>query len=315
MLKLMRKIPGGMLIVPMIIAMVFTNIFPNALHIGGMTEATFTGKGSQAMIGILCFISGANIDIKSVPKVIKKMGSLMLVRAIIGVLLNIIYVKLFGFEGVLGIPALAVMSTTCISAALYLALTLDYGSDLDIAGFSFAGLLANPGIMILLYSLGSEGELDVMTIVSSLIPLIVGLIVGNLDKEFASFIHPATGMLMPFLGFTFGAGINILDALKQSLNGVLLTLPIYFISLPAMILFERKVLKTNGVASFALSAVGAIALSLPQLLQDIDPVVAANASALTSQLAFLTIFTSILTPILLSKYCKKMGIEKNKLER
>ena len=44
MLKLMRKIPGGMLIVPMIIAMVFTNIFPNALHIGGMTEATFTGK-------------------------------------------------------------------------------------------------------------------------------------------------------------------------------------------------------------------------------------------------------------------------------
>lgn len=43
-MKLMKKIPGGTLLVPMMISAIIHTFFPNLFNIGGVTEALWTKK-------------------------------------------------------------------------------------------------------------------------------------------------------------------------------------------------------------------------------------------------------------------------------
>lgn len=43
-MKLMKKIPGGTLLVPMMISAIIHTFFPNLFNIGGVTEALFDQK-------------------------------------------------------------------------------------------------------------------------------------------------------------------------------------------------------------------------------------------------------------------------------
>lgn len=308
MLKFMRKVPGGMLIVPMVLAIIFNTLFPNALNIKGMTEASFTPKATQAIIGLMTFVSGANVKISALPRVFKKIGSLMLVRALVASLIAYLYFKFFGQEGIFGIPAISIACLGCISAAIYMALSLEYGEQTDRDGFVMTGFLTNPGILILIYSLSNINNFDVMNLVSSFAPLIVGMIIGNLDKDFAKFLDPLVNLLMPFLGWTFGMNVNLGQAFSQSVNGIILTVVLYAINLPIMFVFEKNVLKSNGLASLSLVAVGAVSIAAPGLLAETDSFVKANIGIISSQLAFVALITNIVTPIFVGKFCKQNNI-------
>ncbi len=39
--------------------------------------------------------------------------------------------------------------------------------------------------------------------------IIVGMIIGNIDNEMRKFLEPAGNILIPFVGLTLGAGINL----------------------------------------------------------------------------------------------------------
>lgn len=48
----LKKVPAGMMIVPMFISAIFNTFFADALQIGSFTTAVFTSAGSAAILGV-----------------------------------------------------------------------------------------------------------------------------------------------------------------------------------------------------------------------------------------------------------------------
>ena len=62
-LKTMKKVPGGLMVAPLILGAIINTFFPHALTIGGFTEELFK-KGAQPLIGMFLCCMGSQISAK-----------------------------------------------------------------------------------------------------------------------------------------------------------------------------------------------------------------------------------------------------------
>lgn len=300
MYDFMKKIPAGLLLIPMLTAALINTFLPDLFsNLGGVSEALFTTKGLNYVIGAACFCSGAGIDIKRLSIVLKKQGALMLVKTVICVVVGFAFIKFFGMDGVFGISALALITAICsTNPSLYLALEQDFGTQDDMNAFGLIGLFCVPAYPMLVFSIAQSTPIDWTPILSTLIPIIFGLIIGNLDKKMANYLAPGVVVLTPFMGWVFGAGINLFDALQSGLQGVILVIAFYIILLPTLVVFEHRVLKEDGVSSYAVSSIAGMSVAVPALIANSAPQFAVYAESATAQIALGVVITSILTPIL-----------------
>ena len=314
MLKFMKKIPGGMLLIPMLISALFATFLPDIFMIGGMTEAFFTTKGINYIVALVCFCSSAALDFEKIKKVLKKQGSILFLKIILCFVFSILFFRFFGMEGIWGISAIAFTTTICsLNPSLYLALVSDYGSESDKAAFGLTGLLCVPAFPMLVFSVSKASNVDWMPVISVLIPILAGIIIGNLDKDLGKFFSAAVPILTPFMGWAFGAGINPISAFKAGFEGIILTVIFYVISFPLIWLFETKVLKEDGIITFGITSIAGLSVSVPTIIAAADPSVAEIARVAVAQIAFGVVLTSIITPILTEKYAKKRNIQKRSL--
>lgn len=313
MLKLMKRIPGGLLLVPMLISALVNTFVPGFFaSFGGLTEALLTTRGTNYIVALVCFCSANLLDLRSMSKVLKKQGTLLLVKIIISIGLSFIFMKTFGLQGIWGISAIAFIVAICsLNPSLYLALVSDYGVERDKAAFGLTGLLVVPAFPIFVFSITQGGAIDWTPILSTLIPIILGVIVANLDKDLAKLFSSIVGVLMVFMGWSFGAGINLIDALKAGPQGILLTIVFYIIMLPIIYLVETKVLKESGISTLAISSIAGLSVSVPSIIAFNNPELVSMASSATAQIAFGVVITSIITPLITQKIAKYKGIEKN----
>ena len=312
MLKFMKKIPGGLLLIPMLISALFTTFLPGIFNVPGITEALFTTKGSNYIVGLICFLSSTALDLKSLKKVLRKQGSILLIKIILAFVFSILFVKFFGMEGIFGISAISFIATICsLNPSLYLALAQDYGSKNDEAGFGLTAILCVPAFPILVFAVAKSSAVDWTPVISVLIPIVLGIVIGNLDKDMAKFFMPGVAILTPFMGWAFGAGINIIAAFKAGFQGIILTVLFYILLFPLIFLFERKLLKENGLTTFSITSVAGLSVSVPALLAHTDPSLLVYQDTAIAQIALAVVITSFITPALTGLYAKKKGIKKN----
>ena len=93
---------------------------------------------------------------------------------------------------------------------------------------------------MLVFSIAQSKPVDWTPILSTLVPIIFGMIVGNLDKKMADYLAPGVVVLTLFMGWVFGAGINLFDALQSGLQGILLTVIFYALLVPILVIFEQR---------------------------------------------------------------------------
>ncbi len=62
--KAIERVPGGMMVVPLVIGAVINTFAPQALDIGGFTTALFK-NGAAPLIGAFLLCMGAGISVKS----------------------------------------------------------------------------------------------------------------------------------------------------------------------------------------------------------------------------------------------------------
>lgn len=172
-LKSIRKVPGGLLIVPMILTAIINTFFPNIFQIGNPTTALFTNKSTMVLIGLMLFASGTQFSIRNIVDVIKRAGLLCIGKLIISYIIGLLVIKVFGIEGVFGISAVAIIATvTSCNPGLYLALVNDYGDEIDGAAFGFLNLIVVPAVPIMILSSASGQGIDLKTIIANLFPFI-----------------------------------------------------------------------------------------------------------------------------------------------
>lgn len=302
MYNFMRKFPGGLLLVPMLLSAIFYTFSPELFRIGGMTQAMFTTDGLNYVIGLTCFCSGAGLNVHRIGKVLKKQGVLLLTKIIICVIASIIFIQLFGQAGIWGISAVAFIAAICsTNPSLYLALEDEMGTPDDVSAFGLVGLLCVPAYPMLIFGLSQETAIDWMPIISTLVPILLGMLVGNLDENMAKFLAPGVSVLTPFMGWSFGASINLIEAVQSGLQGVIITIMFYVLMVPILFMVETKFVKTDGISSLAISSIAGMSVSVPFIISQTNPAIEPFVASATAQIAFGVVLSSIITPFLAKK--------------
>jgi 2-keto-3-deoxygluconate permease len=133
----------------------------------------------------------------------------------------------------------------------------------------------------------------------------VGLVLGNLDRELRVFLSRALAPLIPFFAFMLGAGINLHSVWRAGLLGLLLGASVVIIS-GAVLFAADKLTGGNGVGGLAAASSAANSAAVPAIVASANPVYAPAAASATVLVAASVVVTAVLTPILTTWWASRV---------
>jgi 2-keto-3-deoxygluconate permease len=306
-LGVLKRVPAGLMLIPMLITALINTFFPAVLQIGNPTTAMFTAYGTPVLVGVSIFVTGTQIRVEQLSPCIKRCGSTFLLKITEALLVCWLVSRFIGVGTLWGASALAIMVIFCSSnPGIYLALVHSYGDEIDEAGYGLYNLIGNPILAIVAIS-SVSGGVNYLSIVAILAPLVVGFILGNLDEGIRRFMAPGNAILLPFMGFTFGASINLRTAVKSGMVGVMLSLFYVAFNFALMLFWDRIVLKRPGYAGVSLGAVAGVAVAIPAMIAELLPEYLSIVPTATAQIATVLIISSITIPLLTKLVVKRFG--------
>lgn len=307
---LFKKVPGGSLLFPMFTVALINTIFPNLLtSFGGMTTAMYK-TGTLTIAGIILFATGAGINVKTLGTVLKRCGTLTIVKFAIAFIFGYLFVSMFGQEGILGVNAVAFVVCMCsCNPGVFMGLAADYGEQADLGNFAVMNLVSMPCWPILILATATGGAFDIMSIVTVLVPFFLGMLLGNIDPNFGKMMGPASPILIPFMGACFGSSINLIDAAKAGVAGIVLAVIFLVLNVPILLLTDRIINKRPGYCAVAWCSVAGIAMTVPAMLSTNEAFAPYVAQA-SAQIALCLIITSIASPFITKWVVDKWGSPK-----
>jgi 2-keto-3-deoxygluconate permease len=307
-----EKIPGGMMVIPLVVGAIINTVSPKILQIGGFTTAIATG--ATTIIGVFLFCMGAGMDVKAAPRALKTGFVITLVKFAVGVAIGLAVAKYFGADGLWGLSSLAIISAmTNTNGGLYAALTGEFGNKSEVGAIAIISV--NDGPFLSMIALGTAGiaSIPFLSLLGVVLPIALGMLVGNLDKQMRDFLMKGGPMLIPFFAFALGCGLSLNMLLKAGLPGILLGVLTVVVGGFFNILSD-KASGGTGVAGAASSSTAGNAVATPAAVAMVDPSLATVAAIATPQVAASTITTAILVPILttiISKRNKKKELARS----
>ncbi|BDF04239.1 2-keto-3-deoxygluconate permease [[Clostridium] hylemonae] len=310
-LNFLKKVPAGMMVIPLLLGSLINTLFPDALQIGGLTTALFSSAGTSTLLGAQLFCMGTALQVKDMPKVLKRGGVLLLAKFAVGALLGIIIGKIWGMEGVFGLTTLAVISAvTNSNGSVYLTLMGNYGDQADCGCFPLLAL--NDGPFFTLVALGASGLANIpfMSLLAAIIPIVLGMLIGNIDKGMRELFAPMGTAIIPLIGFALGAGIDLTSIIKGGFPGILLGLITVFVGGGFILVFDKFISRRPGYAAWAVATTAGNAVAVPAAVALIDTSWEPYVATATVQVAASVVVTCIVTPFITSWWAKRFGCPK-----
>lgn len=305
----MNKIPGGLMLVPLVLGSVVGTFAPGFLDLGNFTTALFRDS-ALPLIGVLIFATGMQITLRTSGPVLATSGVLLLTKSIIPATLVVLLGTVVGIEGILGVSILALLvSMDNSNGGIWLAFTGRYGRERDRGAYIASAV--NDGPFFSLLFLGAAGLADIpyTLLLAAVIPLLLGIVAGNLDPRWTEVMRPVPNIVIPFFAFALGTGIDLGNVVTGGLSGIVVGVVAVLLSGTTTYLGYRFLLRRGkesglGIAS-ATTAGNAIAT--PAIVGAADPTFAPYVEVATAQVASAVLVSAILAPMLAAWVLKRQG--------
>lgn len=313
--KNLDRIPGGMMVVPLLTAAIINTFFPDLLRIGGFTQALFVDS-VPVLAALYLLTAGAQLNMKSFGVSLAKGTTLLVIKWGVAIVFTLIAYMFAGSNGLwLGLAPLAIIAAMSNSNGIvYMAVASQYGNKEDKAAYSV--LVLNDGPLLTMISLalfGAMGFVDGMfsavAFITVLLPLVVGIIIGNTDMELRDMLVKGSEIIIPFLSFALGMSINLKNVIEGGASGILLGfLTVIFTGGVAYFIF--KFLGWNPIIGAAEGTTAGNAVMVPGVIASANASFASVAPLATVQVAASAVTTAVLIPIVLTILVKYTKVEK-----
>ena len=203
-LKLVQKVPGGMMIIPLILGALCNSFIPQAIEIGGFTTDLLK-NGVNAFVAMFFVCSGSQIKLREAATPLVRGTVLCAAKIAIGAIIGLVVAKVWGMNGVLGLSPLALVSAiTNSSGTLYVSLAQEFGDKNDVAAIGPLCINDLPFVTMVVFGAAGLAEIPIMSLIASLFPLILGIILGNIDENIRKFLAPGCNVIIPFVALRAG---------------------------------------------------------------------------------------------------------------
>lgn len=312
--KTLDRIPGGMVIVPLMLGIIVNTFAPNLLRIGSFTEGLFV-NGVVPLFGFFFVCVGAEINIKTAKGALAKGTTMLVGKWLIGAAFGIVGYLLADSNGLfLGLAPLAIIAAmTNSNGSMYLAITSQFGQADDRAAIGILSLNDGPFLTMLALALfggiGFGGVLfSLIDFIAVLVPLFVGVFFGNLDPDMKAFLTKGADAVIPFIVFALGMGIDITSVVEGGLGGIALGILTVLLTGTTISWLFKKV-GWNPIVGVAEGAVAGNAIATPAAIAAVNASFASQVEIATVQIAAAVVTSAVLLPIYVSflarKYDKK----------
>jgi 2-keto-3-deoxygluconate permease len=306
-----ERVPGGMMVVPLVIGALFATFLPDTpKFFGSFTGALFSGALTILAVFYVCM--GASIDFRTTPYILKKGGTLLAVKVGVAVILGVVFGRFLGegpvtggiFAGVSTLAIVAALNDT--NGGLYMALLGQYGRPRDVGAYSIMSLESGPFLTMVTLGVAGLSAFPWQTMVGSILPLLFGMLVGNLDREMRDFLGRAVPVLIPFFAFALGTSLDLSKVWQAGLLGVGLGIAVVIVTgIP--LFFADRLTGGTGVAGVAAASTAGNAAAVPAIVAAANPAYAAAAAPATVLVAATVMVTAILVPLVTAWTARVVG--------
>ena len=239
---------------------------------------------------------GASIDFKATPYILKKGGTLFAVKVGMAIVLGVVFGRFLGeapisagmFAGLSTLAVVAAMNDT--NGGLYMALMGQYGRPRDVGAYTIMTLESGPFLTMVTLGVAGLSAFPWQTLVGSILPLLVGMLLGNLDREMRDFLSRAIPVMIPFFAFALGAGLDLSKVWQAGLLGLGLGVAVVVVTGIPLFLADRATGGT-GVAGVAAASTAGNAAAVPAIVAAANPAYAEAAAPATILVAACVVVT------------------------
>lgn len=305
-LKTVKKIPGGLMIVPLLLGCLVNTFFPQVFT---YFDGTFTFHlwkgGAMPILAAFLFCNGTTINFKEAGVTVYKGVVLTAAKVITGMVCGLAISAIFGEAGIFGVAPIAVIAAFANSnGGIYAALAGEYGNATDVGAVSI--LAINDGPFFTMLALGAVGyAVPINTLIGCVIPILVGVILGNLDPDIRDFCLPGASMLIPFFAFPLGAGLTLSSFLVAGAPGIMLGILCTLVTGTIGFLIYKLLKMEVPALGAAIGTTAGNAAATPAALAAAGVISTQVSDIATAQVSAAIIVTAILCPLFVTFLVKK----------
>lgn len=305
----MNRLPGGLMLIPLVLGSIVGTFAMPALEIGSFTTALFRDS-ALALIALLIFATGTHITAKTSGPVLAHAGVILLTKSLIPATLVVLLGLAVGIDGVAGVSILALLVVVDNSnGGLWLAFTGRYGDKRDRGAYMASAVNDGPFLSMTFLGVSGLAAIPGTLLLAAIVPFLLGMLVGNLDPKFRDVLKPTPSIVIPFFAFALGTGIDLGNVVKGGASGLL----VGAIAAPLtglLVYVGYKFLLRRGAKSgigFAAGTTAGNAIATPALVGAADPTFAPYVETATAQVAAAVLVSAIVAPAIAAWVLKREG--------
>ncbi|NAZ80951.1 2-keto-3-deoxygluconate permease [Kineococcus sp. R8] len=305
----LERIPGGLMVVPLLLGAVVGTVAPGPLEAGSFTTALLK-DGALPMMALVIFATGMELTPRRIGPVAGTAGAVLLGKTIVPGTIVVLLGQVVGIDGLLGISILAMLATFDNSnGGIWIAFTGKYGDRRDRGAYIASAINDGPFFTLLFIGSAGFGEIPLGTFAAAIAPLVLGIIAGNVDHRWTEVMRPVPGIVIPFFAFCLGTGIDLSAVLTGGATGIVLGLLVTPFTGGCAYLAYRFILRRgprSGLAFVAGTTAGNSIIT-PAIVATADPRFAPFVEVATVQVATAVLVSAVTAPLVASWFLKRNG--------